>query len=223
MPVTTVAIATSTTADGSMAAVPSSDVIREHRRVFLARHGASPERAVLVRLSYETSDFTRYREVDHTYAGDGLLRPGTFLADALFTRELGLALFLPLGDCIGAAIEDRQQDIIGLSHLGRHNLEQHGGTRTIDYMIDHFGSRPQDIHVTLSPSAGKGNYPLFSFHHRSLEDVAVEQLVAAGLPADHITPSGVDTTTSTDYFSHSEYLASRREYDGRHAMMIVRT
>jgi len=216
-----VQILISTTADGSMSTVPDTETVRKNREAFLRAHGMSLKDSVLVRLKYEGDNYRRYLEVTVDDAGDGMNRESTIIADALFTREKNLALFLPLADCIGAVIEDREQGIIGLSHLGRHNLLQDGGRETIRYMIEQFGSRPEDLFVTLSPSAGQENYPLFDFDNRSLQDVAIEQLMSADITREHITPSLIDTTVDEIYFSHSQFLKGNRETDGRFAIAAV--
>ena len=88
-------------------------------------------------------------------------------------------------------------------------------------MIEQFGSRPEDLFVTLSPSAGQENYPLFDFDNRSLQDVAIEQLMSASITREHITFSAIDTTLDRNYFSHSRYLKGNRETDGRFAIAAI--
>ena len=108
-----------------------------------------------------------------------------------------------------------------LSHLGSHNLEQFGGTKSIEFLVENFQSNPKDITVWLSPAAGKDNYPLFAFADRSMHEVATEQLLKAGVNLEHITRSLVDTTKDINYFSHSEFLKGNRDSDGRFAVVTV--
>lgn len=191
------------------------------RTAFLAQQSIDPEDTTLVHLTYETTDFCRYSTVDNTHKGDGITRHPSFEVDALVTTTPGHALFLPLADCIAAVIHDPTQNILMVSHLGRHNLEQAGGTKSVEYLVATHGCDPNNLTVWLSPAAGSGNYPLFGFDNRSLHSVAAEQLMAAGVLHDSIEVSPIDTTTDTHYFSHSQFLAGNRATDGRHAVVAV--
>lgn len=214
-------IEVSRVADGSMSG--PGDEIAQNRAAFLAAHLITPEQTVLVRLVYEGDDYCRYDEVGVEDGGDGITRPATRTSDALFTRVPGLTLFLPLADCVGVVIVDERQRILGVSHMGRHNLEQFGATRTVEYMCSQFGSDPADITVYMSPAAGRENYPLFAFEHRSLHEVAYEQFIEAGISTHHVRIAEEDTTKHPEYFSHSEYLKGRQITDGRHAIVAQLT
>ncbi len=212
----------STVADGSMKPADKNvATVLPARTAFLAAHGIKPANTTLVHLTYETADFCRYVTVDDSHKGDGIIRQPSFDADALVTTTPGHALFLPLADCIAAVIHDPLRGVLMVSHLGRHNLEQMGGTSSIEYLADRHGCDPKHVTVWLSPAAGSGNYPLYGFGNRSLHDVATEQIVATGVPASSIELSPIDTTVDSDYFSHSQFLAGNRPTDGRHAVVAV--
>ncbi len=215
-------IATSTTADGPMK-LPGLDwdKMLPTRATFLANNNIDPQDTTLICVTYETMDFCRYITVGSIDKGDGITRNSTFIADALVVTEPNHALFLPLADCIAAVIHDPSKNILMVSHLGRQNLEQTGGTKCIEYLVRHHGSKPSELTVWLSPAAGNDNYPLFSFDNRSLHDVATEQLHAAGIQLAAITASPIDTTTDLAYYSHSQFLAGNRPTDGRHAVVAV--
>lgn len=218
-----VSIFTSSISDDSMKPTATDDVtvIAQNRARFLQNHGISPDDTTFVQLVYEGDDYTRFRYVDDAFRGDGIVRNPTVIADALVVTQSGHALLLPLADCIGAVVHDTRQDILMVSHLGRHNLEQFGGTKSINYLVTHYGSNPEEITVWLSPAAGRTNYPLFAFDHRSLHDVAVEQLLATGIQRTNIEVSPIDSAEDTHYFSHSQFLKGNRETDGRFAIVAV--
>lgn len=213
---------TSTTADGSMKS-PDHDYVAvlPARTAFLQHNDIDPSDTTLVQVTYETADFCRYDTLTDQEKGDGIIREATIQADALVVTEPGHALFLPLADCIGAVIHDSTQNILMLSHLGRQNLEQIGGTKCIAYLIDKHGVNPDNLTVWLSPAAGKDYYPLYAFDNRSLHDVAIEQLKAGGVPRENITTSPIDSAANENYFSHSCYLKGDRQTDGRHAVVAV--
>ena len=207
--------------DGSMG--KESENVLANRSGFLASHSISPEQTVLVHLVYKGDNYCRYDEVNSSDGGDGITHSPTRVNDALFTRESGVALFLPLADCVGVVLVDEKQHVLGVSHMGRHNLEQSGARRSVEYMQSQFGSNAADITIYMSPAASKKNYPLFAFANRSMHEVAYEQFVEAGILPQKIQTATEDTTTDPKYFSHSEYLKGHRETDGRHALVAQLT
>lgn len=217
-----VTIVTSTIADGSMKSLDKSyQSVLPARTAFLAKHDIRPDDTTLVHLVYEGADYLRYQTLDDDARGDGITQPASFIADGMVVTKPGHALFLPLADCVGAVIHDPVKNLLMLTHLGRHNLEQHGGNKSVEYLIHEFDSDPKQLIVWLSPAAGKVKYPLFAFDNRSLHDVTIEQLVAAGISPDNITASPIDTTSDENYFSHSEFLQGHRKTDGRFAVVCV--
>lgn len=215
-----VSISFSAQVDGSMSKAVNEAERDENRRKFLAKQGIITERTMLVRLQYEGDDYRRYYTIGKNEAGDGIVRLSSLVSDALFTREENLALLLPVADCIGAVIYDPVHEVLGLAHLGRHNLLQHGGTEAIRYMQTEFGTSPTDVQVWLSPAAGQANYPLYDFEHRGMHEVAVAQLLEAGVSRDNIETDARDTTTDQALFSHSEFLKGNRSTDGRQAVLV---
>ena len=214
-------IEVSSVADGTMADKTQPEVAAQNRMTYLKKIGCDPERSVLVRLLYEGSGYCRYRLVDEASAGDGITRKSTVVVDGLFTKQKNIALVLPLADCIGLVIRDRGNTCLGLSHLGRHNLLQQGGTRSIQYFMQTFGIDPREIMVHLTAAAGKSTYPLYDFDNRSLHEVAIEQLQVPGVPIENMTIDARDTTAESELFSHSEFLKGNQLTDGRHAIVAM--
>ena len=212
----------STRADGSMKSLDSSyGSVLEARRRFLNEHDIQPEHTTLVHLTYETESYNRYHSIKTAFKGHGIIMPPALESDGVVVTETGHALFLPLADCIGAVIHDPTKNVLMISHLGRHNLEQFGGTKSVEYLIQHHSVNPKDLTVWLSPAAGGEAYPLFAFDNRSLHDVAIEQLLAAGVLSENITASPIDVTKDQDYYSHSQFLKGNRTDDGRFAIVAM--
>lgn len=216
-----VLIGMSQATDGSMSYGVSDEARLKNRSAFLGRHGVRAEQSVLVALSYDTDDFKRFYSISTEQAGDGMVRPSSITSDALFTNARNVALFLPIADCIAAVLYDPTRQVFGLAHLGRHNLVQSGGTAVVNYMTEDFGTVPEDVQVWLSPAAGRQNYPLHDFSNRSLHEVALEQLLAAGVSQANITIDTRDTTQDDTLFSHSEFLRGNRALDGRQAVVAM--
>lgn len=216
-------IFTSTVTDGSMKPLDATDIAAttERRLTYLNNQGVSPDATTCVRLVYEGDNYCRYQSIDTAYMGDGITRDSSLVVDALVVTELGHALFLPLADCVGAVFHDATKDILMLSHLGRHNLEQDGGRRSVEYLVARHGVNPADLTVWLSPAADAQSYPLFSFAHRSLQEVAAQQIATAGVPVEAIAASPIDVASDTHYYSHSQFLKGNRATDGRFAVVAV--
>lgn len=217
----TVQFFVSTQADGSMSKAVSDDERLRNQRRFLAQYGLSPEQVVLVHLTYGGSNYRRYSTIHSSHAGDGIIRPSTIAVDALFTKDGNVALLLPIADCIATVLYDKVNQILGLAHLGRHNLLQRGGEGVLEYMHTEFGTDPSNVEVWLSPAAGESNYPLFDFDNKSLHEVAQKQLVAAGVLPINIAVDSRDTTVDETLFSHSEFLKGKRPTDGRQAVVCM--
>jgi copper oxidase (laccase) domain-containing protein len=208
--------------DGSMKSLNGDQAAARHNRVsFLEKNGIDPTETTLHTLSYGGENYCRYVTLDDKAKGDGILRDSTIDTDAVVVAKPNHAILLPLADCIAAVIHDPTKNILMMSHLGRHNLEQFSGTRCIEYLVKEYEVNPTDLAVWLSPAADKENYPLYAFENRSLHDVATEQLITAGVAKENITASPIDSSTNPDYFSHSQFLKGNQDTDGRFAVVAV--
>lgn len=209
--------------DGSMKPQSDDDKdrVRQNRHAFLQKRMIKPESTTLLNLLYGGDNYRRYLSLNQSHQGDGIVRDSTVDVDGMVTTQPGHAILLPLADCIGAIFYDSTQNILMVSHLGRHNLEQSGGTESVNYLVTHHGVNPKNLNVWLSPAAGKDSYPLFAFDDRGLHDVALEQIMAAGVAKDSIDISTIDTAADKNYFSHSQFLKGNRETDGRFCIVAL--
>lgn len=196
--------------------------VDSNRQKFLSRLGISLDQTILVRINYDRDDYTRYTLVSSTDAGSGILPDKPIeINDALMTTEPNVALFLPLADCVGAVLYEPNKKVLMVSHLGRHNLEQDGAYKSVQYMSEKTGADPADIKVWLSPSAGSENYPLHSMDNKSQQQVVLEQLKKAGISSQNINESNIDTTTNDNYYSHSQYLKDNTMPNGRYVIVAM--
>ncbi len=193
--------------------------VDENRANFLAKLGIRPEQTVLVRTTYDGSNYIRHHTVGENNRGQGMVRPSSFNSDSLATNQKNVAIFLPIADCIGGFVYDPKNHALMVMHLGRQATEQHGATKSIEFMARELGSDPKDLLVWLGPAPSEKTYPLFSFDNRSLHDVNAQHLKTAGVNPKNITMCTVDTILDTNYFSHSEFLKGRRQSDGRYAIV----
>ena len=215
--------ALSSTDDGNMRfGRGDDDETRLNRIAFLQANGIEPTQTTLLNVNYDTTDFCRYKVVDDEHQGEGMNEPVSSLeADALVVTRPDHAIFLPLADCVGAIIYDAKNEIMMVSHLGRHSIEQGGAGKSLQYLIDEFESDPANLQIWLSTAAGAENYPLHARASRGMHQVVVGEFLALGVPFHHIEVSDVDTTESDHYFSHSEFKAGYRDFDGRFAIVAM--
>lgn len=193
----------------------------QHRRQFLEKNNITTNQTILVQMNYDSDDFTRYDSVESASPPHANQIDRHHPNDALATKNAGIALFLPLADCVGAILYDPIKKVLMVSHLGRHNTEQTGASRSVEYMKNKFGAQPEDILVWLSPAAGSDQYPLHAFKNKSLHEVNKEHLISAGVLPQNIEVSTIDTTTHEGYHSHSEFLKGKRDEAGRFAIVAM--
>ena len=216
-------VTTSTVADGNMLAPEDRSNIEviENRKSFLAKNGIDIKQTTRVNVIHEGDNYCRYYELVEAHKGDGMEYDGVVAADALVTRLPNHALFLPIADCIGAVFFDPDKNILMMSHLGRHSLEQNGGFESVKFLVDHYGSNPNNLKVWLTPAPGPDVYPLYKFDNRSLKNVLYQQMVTAGVLEKNVIDNPADTSKDMDYYSHSEFLQGNRTDDGRYAIVAV--
>lgn len=233
----------STLADGTMSSPQGATTdVQQHRTKWLSTLRISPEHTTLLKVTYgEGIDYLRIKTADVADKGRGIIDlEHNVIADALFTREKSHALFLPLADCGGVVLFDARQRILGVVHLGRQATFAGLAARTIDYMVEQFGTDPADVHVWISPSISGDSYHLKYFDFADdpawqpftrkdgegwlvdLQAYNTAQMVAAGVPEAHIDHSGVDTATHPDYPSHHRFsVHNEQSKAGRFAIVAM--
>lgn len=218
-----VRVALSTSADGSMydPANQTNQQVIANRVQWFTGQGAALDDTVRVHVTYDGDDFCRYRIVGAEQKGEGMRQAAPQFSDGLVTTEPGVALFLPIADCVATTLFDEEKGVLMLSHLGRHSLEQDGGVRSVQFLVDQFGVTPANLKVWLSPAPSKVAYPIFKLGNVSMKEAVHEQLSRAGISPENITDNLADTATDDTYFSHTAYLKGGKSSDGRFAMLSV--
>lgn len=217
-----VVAALSSREDGNMKfGLGDDEQTAKNRETFLHAVGIDPRQTTLVGITYATDDFAKYRTIGAKDKGIGVLQlSDAEPADALVVAQPGHALFLPLADCIGAILYDPDHQVLMVSHLGRHSVEVQGTAKSIEYLKEHFQTDPARLKVWLSPGVGKESYPLHNLGGKSLREAITEQLRLSGVRDEHIEGEDIDTATTGDYFSHSQFLKGNGE-PGRFAIVAM--
>lgn len=190
-----------------------------NREAWLKKYGLELSQTSRVHITYEGDNYCRYRIVDASEKGDGMETSAREPADALVVTSPGHSLFLPVADCVATTLYDEEHGVLMLSHLGRHSLEQQGGVKSVEFLVQHFGTRPERLTVWLSPAPNKEVYPIFKLDNKGMKEAAFEQLQVAGVRLENIIDAPADTATDAHYFSHSEFLKGNKESEGRFAMI----
>lgn len=158
--------------------------------------------------------------------------------DALITDLPGVALTILVADCVPVALYDPVNKAIGAAHAGRLGTVAGVVPHAMAAMQARFGTRPQDLRVAFGPHIGPASYEvggaeLAAFRDAfddealvlptaagkaslDLEGAIRRQLATAGVPADAVSSTGVDTYHATD-----RYFSDRRERPcGRSALIV---
>ena len=141
-------------------------------------------------------------------------------ADALYTEAAGVGLFLPVADCIATVIYDPKRRALMLAHLGRHSTVAQLMSRAVQHFVER-GSQAKDLQIWMSPSITQKNYRMDYFDYaddinwqnfcrQTADGIYLDMqgfnrslAVQAGVPADNIVISPIDTADDPNYFSHS--------------------
>lgn len=142
------------------------------------------------------------------------------VADGLITSSPGVAMMLPVADCVATVLYDPTCRRLSLLHLGRHSTIKKLIARAIKKFVDE-GSRVEDIIVWMSPSAQGSSYVLDYFDlaqtpewtsfcdsrdgkcYIDMQGFNSQICLDNGVLSQNIHVSPIDTVTSSDYFSHS--------------------
>lgn len=186
-----------------------------NRKAFCEEAGIAYENCVYQIISYAPdATFRIITEVTEPNS-EGIV------ADVLYTEQSGVGLFLPIADCVGTIIYDPKRRALALAHLGRHASLTDTITGTIEFFVAK-GSSPSDLHIWMAPSVKQQNYRMEYFNKATdplWKDYCIERkgrfyldmqgynrsrAISAGVLAENIVVSPVDTATDPHYFSHSQ-------------------
>lgn len=160
-------------------------------------------------------------DVDAAYRGLGMTGGLPLRADAVVTQAAGVGLFLLLADCQGVSFYDPEHEVIALAHCSRKSTNLKLAAKTLRYLQQNYDTNPENALAYLGPSIGADNYVFEGWIRDELDGWGVnlrsvgqdkysvdvrgynlEQLRLAGVRPKHIEDSGIDTYSSTDFYSH---------------------
>ena len=75
-------------------------------------------------------------------------------ADAIITKQRGVALALSSADCVPVMYYDPVHEVIGMAHAGWRGTARGIAAATVEAMHEQFDSQPRDIYAGIGPSIG---------------------------------------------------------------------
>jgi YfiH family protein len=215
-------------------ALPSEDAWR----AALASVDSAPDR--LMRVKQVHGDTVRVLARGRVPGDAADQRPD---GDAVISNVAGLALAVMVADCVPILVADARAGAAAAIHAGWRGTCARIAQAAIASMRREFGSRPEDLVAAIGPSAGPDDYevgePLVEAFraaghdqpqidkwfirtsrkpHLDLWSANRDQLVAAGLRADHIHLCRLSTVSHPDVFDSYRVAAERA---GRMAGIIT--
>jgi len=202
------------------------ETVLESRRAFLGKLGLSLEDCAQQRGMED-----KIHVVTHSDLGAGMTTLGTSIeANAFITNQKGVGLFLCIADCLPVIIYDPAKRVVALLHAARESTKRHLATKVVEHLTTEFECEPRDLLVAFGPAVraesyvfDEGIYKLVGkdwepyLHEVSPGKIQVDyvaynydQLLAAGVPADHIHDPGIDTGSDPNYFSHVQSVKTGR-------------
>lgn len=130
----------------------AAEPVRENRRRALDALELRPERSLTSWLVH--GNHVRVVSCDDLRVPDA----NDAHADAMITRDRGLALTLRFADCVPALFYDPTKGAIGIAHAGWRGIINGVLVETVRAMQRAFGSRPRDIIAGIGPSIGPDRF-----------------------------------------------------------------
>ncbi len=146
------------------------------------------------------------------------------IADSVLTERRGVLIGIQVSDCVPILLYDAIRSLVGAVHAGWRGTASQIVKKTITYMIEEFGSSPEDIKIALGPSirwscyhvgievkdaiyeaTGEGNYYLQREGQYCIDLASANryQALSTGVPDSNIWISNECTYCNPrDYYSY---------------------
>ncbi|MEI6478029.1 MAG: laccase domain-containing protein [bacterium] len=196
-----------------------------NRTAFIALQKVPAEQVVAAHLSGNR----RVHEVGRHQWGAGVFKAEDAVpADILVSKDPETFLFINVADCLALGFFDRENHICALTHAGYRGVSRHMPRQTVEWMVDHYGSNPQKIHVRVSPAIHKECYAfpdrtlfratawdeylypaLGGGFHADWIRFALDELAKCGIHSRNIQQSHFNTYTNHYFYSHQRQIEQK--------------
>lgn len=198
--------------DGNCATEEQADA----RRALCAAHDCDPESLTLLSQVHGT------RAIPVTHETRNAVH--AIQGDALITNAPGLPIAVRVADCVPVFLFDADKSAVAIVHAGREGTSAGITASTIKKMGEEFGTRPEDLHAIIGPSAGPCCYEV----SQELADRFAElgyptqgrcldlwranaiQMEHCGVPSANIMVTEICTICSGQFFSYRGGAAAER-------------
>jgi hypothetical protein len=149
--------------------------------------------------------------------------------DALITNVQGICLCIQTADCVPLLLYDHENHAIAAIHAGWRGTVGKIASKTLQTMVNSFGTKPGSVRAAIGPSIGPNVYevgdevvenvlrnfgsesnilhkPLNSKFHFNLWEANLQLLISGGVPREHIYMLGECTFENRD-----KYFSARRD------------
>lgn len=192
----------------------TQEEVKRNRKNFLTNLRIPSERSIFIEVQHGT----KIIKGSESLAGTGFNNKETAIkADAIVTTEKNLALVIMTADCIPAIIFDKEQGILALAHVSRHNSRLAFLQILINLLKREFSVKPQDLHVFFGPSIRRDSYILPQYPKGyDLTGESANQMILKGVKRENIIIDPNDTAINPEFFSHYRDIRSKNG-EGRFA------
>ncbi len=131
----------------------------EEKEIVLQNYTILGEAMGFSKENYVTSQqthTTNVRRITTADKGKGVFRERGYLdVDGLITNAPHIPLVIFGADCVPVFLLDTKKKAIGMAHCGWMGTGNRMAERTLQAMVDAFGTNPKDIVAAIGPSIGK--------------------------------------------------------------------
>lgn len=187
-----------------------------NRKAFFKKNNIKYENTLVLRVINKN----KITVIDKTYLKKHKnLSHEVLESDAIITKEKNIFFYLNFGDCIPLAIYDKKEDLLALCHMGWHSVINNLHLEVLDYLINNYNSKIEDLVIELGPSIKKDSYIMerpiqlgdkawYSYLEKvdeenykvDLDGYVVDSLRQRGIT--NIKISDIDTYSNEDYYSN---------------------
>lgn len=131
-------------------------VLENHRR--FAKAVGYDERKLVFSNQVHTTKIHKVTEAD---CGKGIVRESDIIGiDGLVTDVPGIPLITFYADCVPLFFYDPVKRVVALAHSGWRGTVARMGKVMVDYMVQEYGSQPEDIVCAIGPSICQSCYEI---------------------------------------------------------------
>jgi polyphenol oxidase len=198
--------------------------VKANRLILCKAFEISPDLLVLPDQTHSST----VKTITSDYFSAGTDERKRFLneTDAIITNLHGVCIAVKTADCIPILLFDQKRKVVAAVHAGWRGTAQSIVLKTINKMVEDFGSETSDFFAGIGPSISQAFYEVgeevwsqftSEFYHETNPEKAdrrlldlwsanLDQLIAAGIPENQIELARICT-----WSDHDQFFSARRD------------